>query len=100
MELGGAAQRLTGPNGAALLGVMDDEHGRAMPALQLAQEGEQRGHLAAGILVDAVQPHARPAGPKGRVPRGRIEDQQAWLQSGDGLGEIAAVGVEVETQDR
>ena len=49
-----------------------------MPALQLTQEGEQRGHLAAGILVDTVEPHER------------IEDQQARLQPGDGLGEIAA----------
>ena len=88
VELGGTAQGLTGPDGAALLGMVDDEHGRAMPALQLTQGGEQRRHLAAGILVDAVQSHER------------VEDQQARLQSGDGVGEVAAVGVEVEAQDR
>jgi hypothetical protein len=33
---------------------MDDEHGNVMPALQVAQVGEQRGDLAAGVLVDAV----------------------------------------------
>jgi hypothetical protein len=27
--------------------------------LQLAQEGEQRGDLAADILIDAMQPHER-----------------------------------------
>ena len=89
MELGGTAQRLAGADATpALPGVMDDEHGSAMPALQLAQEGQQRGDLAAGILVDAVQPHER------------VEDQQARLQSCDGLGEVAAVGIEIETQDR
>ena len=85
VELGGAAQRLTGADAAAaLLGVMDDEHGNAMPALQLAQVGEQRGDLAAGVLVDAVQTYER------------IEDEQARLQSGDGLGEVAAVGIQIE----
>ena len=85
MELRGAAQRLTGADAATtLLGVMDDEHGNVMPALQLAQVGEQRGDLAAGVLVDAVETHER------------IEDEQARLQSGDGLGEVAAVGIQIE----
>src|SRR5271155_4195052 len=79
MELRGAAQRLTGADAAtALLGVMDDEHGNVMPALQLAQVGEQRGDLAAGVLVDAVDTYER------------IEGEQARLQAGDGLGEGAA----------
>jgi len=30
----------------------------------------------------------------------RIEDEQAWLQSGDGVGEVAAVGIEVEVAVR
>ena len=60
MKLRGAAQRLTGADaGAALLGVMDDEHGNVMPALQLAQVGEQRGDLAAGVLVNAVEMYER-----------------------------------------
>jgi len=67
-----------------LLGVMDDEHGNVMPALQLAQVGEQRGDLAAGVLVDAVETYER------------IEDEQARLQSGDGLSEVAAVGIQIE----
>ena len=76
VELGGAAQGLAGADVAgALPGVMDDEHGDAVAALQLAQVGEQRRDLAAGVLVDAMQAHEG------------IEDEQARLQSGDGLGE-------------
>src|SRR6202163_4858023 len=87
MELRGAAQRLTGADAAtALLGVMDDEHGNVMPALQLAQVGEQRGDFAAGVFVDAVETYER------------IEDEQARLQSGDGLGEVAAVGIQIEPE--
>jgi hypothetical protein len=68
VELGGAAQRLAGADTAgALPGVMDDEHGDSVAALQLAQECEQRRNLAAGVLVDAVQAHER------------IEDEQARL---------------------
>ena len=47
VELGGAAQGLTGAHaGGALLGVVNDDDGEAVMALQLAQEGEQRGDLA------------------------------------------------------
>jgi hypothetical protein len=89
VELRGAAQRLTGADAAtALLGVMDDEHGNVMPALQLAQVSEQRGDLAAGVLVDAVETYER------------IEDEQARRQSGDGLGEVAAVGIQIEPDGR
>ena len=45
---------------------------------------EQRRDLAAGILVDAVQPHER------------IEDEQARLQLGDGLGEAPSVEIDIE----
>jgi hypothetical protein len=52
VELGGAAQGLTGADAAgALPGVMDDDHGDAVPALQLAQIGKQRRNLAGGVLV-------------------------------------------------
>ena len=88
MELGGTAQGLTGPDGTALLGVVDDEDGHAVPALQLAQVGQQRRHFTAGVLVDPVQAHER------------VEDQQARLQTGDGVGEVAAISIEIEAQHR
>ena len=73
MEFGGASQGLAGADVAgALLGVVDDDDGDAVAALQLAQIGEQRRHLAAGVLIDAMQAHEG------------IEDEQARLQLGDG----------------
>src|SRR5271165_1933388 len=55
MELGGASQGLTGADVAgALPGVVDDDDGDGVTALQLAQIGEQRGHFAAGVLIDAM----------------------------------------------
>jgi hypothetical protein len=58
MELGGASQGLTGADVAgALLGVVDDDDGDGVAALQLAQIGEQRRHFAAGVLIDAMQAH-------------------------------------------
>ena len=76
VELGGAAQGLAGADATgALPGVMDDEHGDAMPALQVAQIGEQRRDLAAVVFVDAMQPDER------------IEDEQPRLQSSDCLVE-------------
>ena len=59
-----------------------------MPALQLAQVGQQWSNFAAGVLVDTVQPHEG------------IEDQQPRLQSGDRLGEVLPVGIEVEAHGR
>src|ERR1700674_2550135 len=70
MELGGAAQGLAGADAAgALLGVVDDDHGDAVAALQFAQKGEQWRHLAAGVLINAMQAHEG------------IEDEQARLYS-------------------
>ena len=58
VELGGAAQRLAGADaGGGFLGVMDHEHRQRVASLQLAQVGEQRRDLAAGVLVDAMQAH-------------------------------------------
>ena len=58
MELGGASQGLAGADVAgALLGVVDDDDGDGVAALQLAQIGEQRHHFAAGVLIDAMQAH-------------------------------------------
>src|SRR5215813_8969665 len=87
VELRGAAQRLTGTDVAgALLGVVDDEHGKRVAALQLAQIGEQRGDLAAGVLVDAVQAHER------------IENEKLRLQSGNGLLQGDAIGGKIEPE--
>ncbi len=87
VEFGRPAQRLTGTDGAgALSGVVDDGHGDGVTPLQLAQEGEQRGDLAADILIDAMRPHER------------IEHQQPWLEPANGLVETRAVGIEVEAQ--
>src|SRR5262245_23680545 len=74
MELGGSAQCLpaTGLSGT-LLGVVDDDNGKRISALQRSQVGEQRGDLAAGILIDAVQPHEG------------IEDEEPRSEVGNGL---------------
>ena len=66
--------------------MMDDRDGDGVPTLQVTQEGEQRRDLAADILIDTVQAHER------------IEDEQSWLQAGDGLIEPCAVGLEIEAQ--
>jgi hypothetical protein len=87
VELGGTAKRLAGAHGAgALPGVMDEDDGEAMAALQVAQVGEQRGDLAADILVDAVQAHER------------VEYEHPGLQPGDGLIEFGLIGFEIEPQ--
>ena len=59
-----------------------------MPALQLAQIGKEGGDLAAGVLVDAVEPYEG------------IENEQARLQLGNGLGQAAPIGLEIETERR
>ena len=85
MELGGASQGLAGADVAgALLGVVDDDDGDGVAALQLAQIGEQRRHFAAGVLIDAMQAHEG------------IEDEQARVQFGDGRIEASAVGLKIE----
>ena len=66
--------------------MVDDGDGDGVAPLQFAQEGEQRGDVAADILVDAMQTHER------------IEDQQPWPEGGDGLLEPRAVGLEIEAQ--
>jgi len=66
--------------------VVDKDDGDGVAPLQFAQEGEQRCHIAAGILIDAMQPHER------------IEDQQPWFQPGDGFLQSCPVGLEIEAQ--
>jgi hypothetical protein len=68
------------------LGMVDDEDGDAMAPLQLVQVRKQRRDFASGVFVDAVQPHEG------------IEDQQPWLQAGDGVGEAAPIGLEIEPE--
>src|SRR5262249_59182047 len=81
VELRGSAQRLAGADVAgALLGMVDDEDGKGVAALQLAQVGEQRGDLAAGVLVDPVQAHEG------------VEDQQFRLQPGNGFLQSDPIG--------
>ena|SRR5208337_2529478 len=53
----------------------NDDHGRAESSLQLAQIGEQRRYLAAGVLVDAMQAHEG------------IEHEQTRRELGDRLVE-------------
>jgi len=71
-ELGGSTQGLAG----ALLRVVDDDDGDAVAALQLAQIGEQRRDLAAGVLVDVMQAYEG------------IEHRQARRELGDRLVEL------------
>ena len=70
---------------SALLGVVDDDDGDGVAALQLSQIGEQRRHLTAGVLIDAMQTHEG------------IEHEQARLQVGDGVVEASAVGREIQS---
>src|SRR5947209_3120842 len=66
-----AAQGLAGSDVAGPVpGMVDNADGEAVAALQLAQEGEQRRHFAAEVLVDETR-----------------------LQLGDGLVEAGTVGL-------
>jgi hypothetical protein len=55
--------------------------GECVATLQIAQKGEQRGDVAADILVDAMQAHEG------------IKDKQARLEPCDGFIEICAIGL-------
>ena len=66
--------------------MVDEDDGCSMPALQVAQIGEQWRDLAADVLVDLVE-----------ADEG-IEDEQARFETRDGLVETGAVGIEVEAQ--
>jgi hypothetical protein len=87
VELGGTAERLARAHGVgALPGVMDEDDGEAIAALQIAQVGERLGDLAADILADAVQAD-------------EWIEEHSGLQPGDGLVEFALIGFEIELQD-
>lgn len=63
---------MAGPNiSGSLSGMVNDDDGDAMPALQFAEKSEQRRHLTADILIDAVE-----------TDEG-VEDKQAWPELGD-----------------
>jgi hypothetical protein len=66
--------------------MVDDEDGKRVAALQLAQKGKQRGDLAAGVLIDPVQAHEG------------IEDEEARMQSGNGVLQSEAIGGKIEPQ--
>jgi hypothetical protein len=72
----------------ALLGVMNDQDGDGVAALQFPQIGERRRDFAAGVLIDAMQAH------KG------IENEETGLELGDGLVEAAANSLEIKPQGR
>ena len=87
VELGGAAESLAVTEAAgALLGVVDDDDGELMVALEMTEEGEQGSDLGGRILIDAVQ-----------ADEG-IEDEQARAESGDGMFEHGAIVGQVEAQ--
>ena len=86
MELRRSAQGLPSTDGPAPFLAVDKDDGDGVAALQFAQEGEQWCHIAAGILIDAMQPHER------------IEDQQPRFQPGDGFLQPCPVGLESEAQ--
>jgi hypothetical protein len=89
VELGRAAQRLTGPYATgAFFGVMDDEHSEGMPSLQFAQVREQGRHLTAGVFVDAMQAHER------------IQHQQPRFELLHGVLETGAIRRYIQPQSR
>ena len=88
-EVAGAAQALAGlAAGAALAGVVHDDDGHVVGALELAQVPEHGGHLPGVVLVDAVQAHEG------------IEHQQARRVRGDRRAQSRLVVGAVEAQGR
>jgi len=68
--------------------MMHEENSETVASLQFSQIGQERRDLAAGILIDPVQPHER------------IQDQQTGPEIGDGLLETSAVSGKIEPQRR
>ena len=88
MQLRRSPQRLAGPGGGALAGMVHEHDGGVEAALEVAQEAEDGGDVGDGVLVDAVQAHQG------------VEDEQSGLDALDGLMQALAVAFEVEAQDR
>jgi len=74
MDLAGSAQRLTRAQmSGTFAGVVDEQDGGCMAALQATQESEQRSDVRGDILVDAVDSDEG------------IENEEFWPQAGNGL---------------
>jgi len=87
VEFGCAAQCLSGPGGGCtLFGVVDNDDGNAMLALQLAKKAKKRSDLAGSIFVDAMQADER------------IEDEQTRCKTGNCVRKRAAIGLPIEPQ--
>src|SRR6266404_8354848 len=89
MELGRSAQRLPSAQAAAaFFGMMHEEDCEIVASLQFSQIGQERRDLAAGVLVDPVQPHERG------------QDQKPVRKFRDGLLETSAICGKIEPQRR
>ena len=75
VQFAASPQGLAGPCGAALAGVVDDEHGGLEASLDVAQDAEDGCDVGGGVLVDAVQADQW------------IEDEEAWLDALHGLAQ-------------
>src|SRR5271154_423688 len=85
-EVARAAEALPRVTPAVLAGVVDDEHGDIVGALQLAEVAEERGDLPGVVLVDAVQSHEG------------VEDEEPRCVARHGVSEPPLVMVAVETE--
>ena len=89
MELRRSAQRLACAQAATtLFGMMHEQNGEAIPALQFAKIGQERRDLAAGVFVDPVQ-----------TDEG-IQDQHPGRKIRDSLLETSAIRGQVEPYGR
>ena len=86
VQFAAPAQGLSRPCGAALSGMMDEQHGGPEAALDVAQEAEDGGDLGDGIFVDAVQPDEG------------VEDDEAGADALHRLDQALAVGAMIEAQ--
>ena len=86
VQVSGAAQVLTGELSVGLSGVVDEEDGQRMAALEGAQVSQQSGDLSGRVFVASVQPHEG------------VEDKQTRSMLVDGLHEALAIVFEIEAQ--
>jgi hypothetical protein len=87
VQLGATSEGLSGAEvGGALAGMVDEDDGGLMVALQTTQVVEQRSHLGGDVFVDAME-----------ADEG-VEDEEGWTQDPDGVIEALAISVEVEAQ--
>ena len=86
VQVSGAAQVLTGGLSVGLSGVVDEEDGQRVAALEGTQVSQQSGDFSGRVFVASVQPHEG------------IKDEQTRSMLVDGLHEAPAVVFEVEAQ--